>query len=915
MDFKPGISGRFFAPEEIAMKRLRRALSRFLGAFAGRRRENDLAAELESHIRMQTDDNLRLGMPADEARRAAMLKFGSVESAKESMRDQRGLPNAEAFLKDIRYAGRGIRKNPGFAAAVILTLALGIGANTAIFSVVYAVLLKPLPYASPEQIYAVEVVVPERTSQFASLPVTVQAYLDWRKAETAFPSMTVLRPWECNLTGDAEPERLGGARVSANFFSFLGVPVARGREFYAAEEQPGKEHVVVISDQLWRRRYGADPAVIGRAIDINGEPHQVVGIADPSLLVPSGTQLHSFLPFAPRIDLWKPIAPTPRELENESWDHGLLVRLPQHGQLEHGRQQLQTMLNALIRTKMPDFKSELLIQLAPVREVYSGKIRLGLLLVLAASGLLLLTACVNIANLFLARVASRASEFATKIALGAGRTRIVSQMLTESMVLAMLGGALGAAVATYGAALLAALGPAGLPLPAGASLNLPVLSFALAASLATGIACGLFPAWQAYRKDAAAQLQESARAALGGSRAARFRRLLVGTEMALGTVLLASTALLLHSFVKIMRADRGYEVERVLAVDLSLFGERYAAAESRVDFYRTLTQNVQGLPGILAAGAINGLPASGSSGVAATIAIFRDTDTDFPSAVLERPVATIRSVTAGYFAASRTALIAGRFLAPDEPTLVAVVSESLANRLWPGESAASVVGRTFRQGNVQGPLITVVGVAQDVRAGAVDQELISSIYRPHGQWASGPMTMVVRTAREPADMAAPLRAEIRNLDANLPIPATRTMQEIVSASVAERRFQMLLTSLFALAALLLGAVGIYGVVSYAVASRTREVGLRIALGAMKSDVMRWVFAQGMKPVLVGLAAGLAGAIAIARALRNLLFEITPTDPLALGSVALILLLTSGLACYLPARRASRMDPIIALRHE
>ncbi len=853
------------------------------------------------------------GLSRDEAELRARREFGAIDLAKDECRDERPVEWLDHLLRDVRYACRSLRKSPGFAAAAIVTLALGIGANTAIFSVVYAVLLKSLPYAQPDQIYSVEVVVPERRSQFASLPVTVQAYLDWRKSDTAFAGMSALKPWDCNLTGDGDAERLGGARVSANFFSFLGVPI-RGRGFFPEEEQTGKDRVVVISDALWRRRYGADPALIGRTINVNGQNHLVAGIAPPSLLVPTGTLLHAMVPFAPRIDVWKPIAPTKNDLRNESWDHGLLVRLRPGENLEHGRVQLQAILNTLVHAEQPGIKTELIIQVVPIREIYSGKVRLPLLLILAASALLLLTACTNIANLFLARVASRAAEFATRIALGAGRARIVSHTLTETILLSILGGTLGAIIAGYGVGLLAAYGPDDVRLLADTRLNLPVFLFAIAASLFTGILCGVFPAWQAYRKDAAVGLQEGARTAFGGNRAVRFRQFLVGVEMALGTALLASAGLLLHSFVKVMQADRGYQVEHVLAVDLSPFGPHYATPENRVAFYHELTASVRTLPGVLAAGAISDLPAtSGSFGNSRTI--FYAMDTNFQSLVLARPVAAIQSTTTGYFAASGTALRAGRFFTEQEQVPVALISESLANRLWPQETPAVVLGRTLRQGDVTGPLITVVGVVEDVRPGAVDRELPPIIYRPHQQWASGLMSLVVRTAQEPAALAPAVRAEIKKMDSSLPIPNIRTMREIVSASVTQRRFQMMLTSLFAIVALLLGAVGVYGVVSYSVACRTRDIGLRMALGAMRSDVLCWVFSKGMQPVVIGLLAGLGGAVAAATGLRSLLFGIAPVDPVSLGGVALILLLVSGMACYLPARRAARLDPMIALRHE
>ncbi|HEV2447810.1 MAG TPA: FtsX-like permease family protein [Candidatus Sulfopaludibacter sp.] len=617
--------------------------------------------------------------------------------------------------------------------------------------------------------------------------------------------------------------------------------------------------------------------------------------------------------FAPRIDIWRPIAPTEGELNNESWDHGLLVRLKPGQSAERGRQQLETAINALLHAQAPGINATLIPELVPIRDIYAGKLRLRLLLVLAAAGLLLLTACVNAANLFLARVASRAAEFATRIALGAGRARLVSLMLGETVLLAIAGGALGAAIAEAGARLLADFGPDDIRMLAGSRLNGPAFLFAAAASLATAIVCGLLPAWQAYRKDAAATLQEGARA-FGGSRAVRLRQVLVGVEMALGTALLASAGLLLHSFVNVLGADRGYQVERVLAADLTLSGPRYESGPSRAAFFRNLAETVRAMPGVTAAGAISDLPvSSGAFGNSRTI--FRSTDTDFRSLVLARPVALIRSVTAGYFAASGTPLLAGRFFATREPAPVALIGESLAHRLWPGEATPAVVGRTLRQGDVTGPLIEVVGVVADVRAGSADRELPPHIYRPIGQWTSYSMSLVVRTAREPAALAPAVRAAIRKMDATLPIAAIRTIRELVDASVADRRFQMMLTSLFAVVALLLGAVGVYGMVSYSVACRTRDIGLRMALGAMRGDVMRWVLASGMRPAAFGMLAGLAGTVAMATALRSLLFGIVPADPAAIGCVSVVLLLASGLACYLPARRASRLDPVMALRHE
>lgn len=882
--------------------------------FRRRQWEEKMDAEFRFHLDSQIDDYVRQGLSREEAELRSRREFGAVNLAKDECRDQRPTEWFDHALRDLRYALRTLRRNAGFSIAAVLTLALGVGANTAIFAVLYAVLMKPLPYSEPDQIFSVEVVMPERRSQFASLPVTIQAYLNWRKTETVFSAMSALTPWECNVSGDAEPERLGGARVSSNFFSFLGVPIVHGRTFLQDEERPGNDRVVVISDALWRRRYGSDPGVVGRKIDINSASYVVVGVASPALLVPTGSQLHPVLAFAPRVDIWKPIAPTNRELAGESWDHGLLVRLRPGENAEKGRQQLHAALNEFFRTQVLGVKIDLIPQLTPIREIYTGNVRSKLLMVFLASVLLLLTAGANIANLFLARTASRAAEFATRIALGAQRSRILTQVLAESLLIAVLGGIFGVILALVCSAVLMARGPDDIRVFAGTPVGLPAMLFASFASLAMAIICGTIPAWKADRKAFLGDITDHARTVLGDRSSEQSRRALVCVEMALATALLACAALLLHSFVKVMQVDRGYQIERVLAVDLSLFGDRYASGEKRIEFYRELTASVRAIPGILAAGAISDLPAvAGSSG--ASRAIFHATDTDYANLVMQRPVAMVRSVTTGYFAASGTTLQAGRYFSHQEQTPVAVISASLAQRLWPGESMSAAVGRMLRQGDVKGPLISVIGVAEDVRPASIDREMPPLIYRPHSQWASGPMTVVARSIDEPSALVPAIRATLRKLDSRLPIPTIRTMREIVSASVAQRRFQMQLILAFAIVALLLGGVGVYGVVSYSVTRRTKDIGLRIALGAMPGDVVRWVFANGMRPVIVGVLIGLGTTIAIAGVLRHLLFGISPVDPYALGIVLMVLSLTSGVACYLPARRAANSDPIVALRHE
>jgi putative ABC transport system permease protein len=866
--------------------------------------EGEMDRELRFHLEMETAENIRRGMSEEEARRAALLSFGGLDRTKEDYRDVARFRRLEEFWQDLRYGARMLLKTPGFTAAAALTLALGVGANTAVFSVVYATLLKPLPYPEAERLYAVEIVLPERNLSFAG---RIQDYLEWRKADTAFSAVAALQTAGWNLTGSGEPERVGAARVSANFFDFLGVPPALGRGFALEEETPGADRVVVISDALWRRRYAADPNLVGQTIELDGQGHVVVGIASPTLLVPTGTQLHSTLLFAPRIDIWKPIAPTKADLEGENFNTGLLLRLKANESVEHGRQQLEGFYRDYVRRVAPELKISILPRLAPIRDVYSGTFRLRLLLVFAASAILLLTACVTLANLLLARFIGRAGEFSIRTALGAGRVRLLAQALTEVTMLALAGGLIGVAGAYSTAGLLTAYDPAAEKLLGDSRLNLPVLLFAMVIALLTGLVCGAVPAWRASRADAAQVLKEGG-ANVSGRRTARFQFALVSVQIALGTALLTSAGLLLHSFVRLSRVDRGYEVERTLALNIAFSGR---SQEQRVEFIRRLMENIRGLPGVEAVGAVSDLPALGVSGFQT---IFYQTDTDFQSVVMSRPTAGQRSATPGYFAASLTALKAGRFFTEQDQTPVAVISESLAKRLWPNAPLNDVVGRAVREGDVTGPLTVIVGVVEDIRPGSAERELPPQLYRPHHQRNSGGMNVVVRTSGAPAALASAIRSEVRKLTPNLPIADMRTMKEIVSTSIAQRRFEMLLTSAFAAVAILLGVIGVYGVVSLSVANRTREIGLRMALGASPSAVTRWVFARGLRPVFIGALAGLLGAVIIATSLRSLLFAVEPADPIALGSVTLILLCASLLACYLPARRAASLNPSDLLRN-
>ena len=842
-------------------------------------------------------------MTRDEARLAARRAMGSVALAKDLHRDARSFGWLDDLRQDSRHALRNLRQAPGFTFVAVLTVALGVGANIAIFSVVYQALLKPLPFARPGELVKISTFLPQVADRFDTLPVTAPDFLEFRRANSVFSGLAALTSRDFNLTGSGEPERLHGARVSAEIFSLLGVRPERGRHFVAGEDEEGRDAVVVISHTLWERRFGSDPAITSRTILLDGRSHAIVGVMPADLLFPVGRQFDRYITFGPRVEIWKPMAFTKSERESEGdFNFGVIGRLKSGVSIEAARQQIDVLternLDRIKKLAPDDFR--MFTRVTPLHEVFTRDSRRGLLLLEAAVGLLLLVACVNLANLLMARTNSRDVEFVVRAALGAGRGRLMRQLLTEALVVTSLGGAVGVVLAAWTGPLLLAYGPGSAA--RAWTLTPPVLAFAAMMTIATALLFGLGPALRTTADAVRDRLRSGSRVATG-----RLRQTLIAVEVALCTALLAVAGLLLHSFVNVTGVDAGFDSERVLTVDLSLPERQYASAQTEI-FYRDLIARVRTQPGVDAAGAISRLPIA-HEGAVSTILL--DTDTQLR---VDRPSAFVRSVTSDLFTAMQTPLRAGRAFAEQESAPVAIVSEGLARSLWPGAALWSIVGRGVRRDPAD-PVMTVVGVVGDVRGDALDREAPVTIYFPLGQDVRNGMTLVVRTTRDPLAAVSAVRAAVSALDPNLPIAAIRTMGDVVSASLTDRRFQMSLVTLLALLALALAVVGIYGVTSYTVARRTREIGLRVALGAQRRDVLSTVMADGLRPVLIGLALGVIGAQIAGQSIRAALFGIGLLDPVAFGGVVALLLLTATLACYLPARRAASLDPMVALRAE
>ncbi|HEX7362967.1 MAG TPA: ABC transporter permease [Bryobacteraceae bacterium] len=807
---------------------------------------------------------------------------------------------------DFRLTLRMLRKHPGFAAVAIATLALGIGANTAMFTVVDHVLLRPLAYRDANRLVAIQESVPAFANLAPWIPVNALHFLDWKKNVHAFDEIALLDGGTVNLTGSGAPMRIPSARASWNLFSMLGVRPELGRLFLGEENQPGHDHVVMLTYGLWKQRFAGDPHIIGRKILLNDAPYTVIGVLPASFRFPKLSDLFAMRISEKRPEIWTPFALTKNMLEAlGDFDYASIARL--HPGVSLSQVNAELNIEEARLAKQAPVKIQFRAEIVPLRMQITGRSRTGLEVLLAAVGAVLLIVCVNIANLLLARAISRRREFAIRAAMGATRRDLARQMLVESGTLALAGGAFGLAIAYAGVRLIVAYAPVAVPRMNQVHIDGPVLLFTLAISILAALISGVFPAWVFGKADPQEAMKAGSRGTTSGSHAGRLRSALIAVEVGLCTVCLVAGGLLLHSFANLLGVNKGFQPAHVVTADLNLPQKRYPKSTQRTAFVRQLVDGVERIPGVQSAAVASHLPLSGAGG---NNLIYLP-GVNVP--LTQRPLADIRPSTPAYFRTIGIPLRAGRIFArADGKHLVAVVSAKTALRLWPREDP---IGKLFRIGENTRPTVRVVGVAGDVHAESLSKAPTLTVYVPYWQNTRTSPSLVVKTKMNPSRIGAEIRKLIRTLDPEMPIPQISTMNELVSDSLAQRKFQLELILLFALAAILLAGLGIYGVISYSVAQRTTEVGIRMALGAQVSHIRSLILRQGLAPVLIGLTIGIAASFGVDRLLASLLFGISPTDPLAVTGVIVLIAGIAAFAAYLPARRATRIDPAIALRYE
>jgi putative ABC transport system permease protein len=873
---------------------------RLLALLHRRSHETQMNEEIRQHLDGLIERNVTAGMPAEEARQAALRQFGGVEQVKESARAERIWIWPAEFWQDLQYGFRMLVKNPGFTIVAVLALALGIGANSAIFSVVNTVLLRPLPYKNPDQL----MMVWEEAAHFGFPRNTPSPanFLDWRAQNTVFQAMAAMAPSSFNLTGNGEPERFDGRRVSADLFPLLGVEPQLGRVFLPEEDRPGRGRAVIVSYGLWQRRFAADPGIIGKPLTLNGESYTVVGV------MPRGFQLPSF-----KDQLWVPLAFDSKEAASRG-NHYLevIARLKPGSGIKQARAEMDAIALRL-QQQYPEDNTRIGVTLVPLHEQIVGDVKPALLLLLGAVGFVLLIACANVANLLLARAAVRQKEIALRLALGAGRSRLTRQFLAESLLLAALGGGFGLLLALLGLDLLKVFIPDTISQAQAISIDARVLIFTVLVSLVTGVIFGLAPATQVSNLNLNVTLKEGGRDSSAGSRGNRMRNVLVVVEVAVSFVLLIGAGLLINSFIHLRNLDPGFRADHLLAMKVQLPELKYPDQAQRSAFYTELTRRVQTLPGVRSTAVASNLPLT-YDGDSILISIEGRAD---PPPDQRRDVVT-RVVGPHYFETMGIPLVQGReFTEKDKEASVwgAVISEMTARYFWPGENP---IGKRLKPGTSSSTSHwrEVIGVVRDVRQNdlVADPKLQMYLTYEQADWFA-PNALVVRTSVDPLSLGPAVRRTVWEIDKDQSVSDIRSMAGIVSEALARQRFSMLLLGVFAALALVLAAVGIYGVMSYSVAQRTREIGIRMALGAQKSDVLKMTIRQGLQLVVVGVVIGLAAAFVLTRVMSSLLFRVSATDPTTFVAIPLLLMSVALLASYIPALRSMKIDPVVALRYQ
>lgn len=864
----------------------RRAWNRFRGVFAAARGEAELASEIESHLAMQADDYVRQGMSPDEARRRAAILFGGAEGVKETYRDQRGLPALETLLRDIRYAVRTMRKNPGFTATAVLSLALGIAASTAMFTVVNSLLLRTLPYRDPNRLAAVSM----------GGAITAPMFEKLRREARSIESAALFQSWTFNLAAGGEPERVPAARVSSSLFHVLGIWPRIGRAFTAGEDRPGNDRVVLVGDALWKNRFAADPHIVGRTVLLSGAPYTIIGVMPPGFQFPDGPELPETTGAFPPAGMWRPMAMGESERTCDGcYNFAMIARL--RGGVEPDRAQAE--LNRIAEKTLgrKAASGEPLVTVRALKDVVTSQVRRPVVVLFAAVGVALLIACVNVAGLLLARGLSRRAEIALRLSLGAARGRIVRQMLTEALVLSVCAGLLAIPLAFAGVRGILSIAPPDVFGLDTIHLDARVLAFAFVLSLMTVLIAGVIPAIETARHAPGDVLKDQGRTATAAP--SRIRKLLVTAEFALALLLFVAATLLARSFAEVARTPLGFHPENVLTMRVSLPDALYNE-KRRAVLIPQLVADCATIPGVTSAAAISTLPLTGGH------AGWGMNAPDDPG---RNVMMRARLITPGYFRTAGIRLLDGReFTANDGGKApAAILSKLAAQQLWPG--VVNPIGRKL--GNRK---TTVVGIVDDTRASGLDAEILPYIYVPF-EFPDEDFALVVRAAANPTGLASAVKSQVWRIAKDQPITNVELMTQLVADSIAPRRFEAVLMGLFAAFSLGLAALGIYGVISYSVAQRTHEIGIRMALGASRFDVVLETVKEAGILALAGAAAGLSAALFVMPLLRSLLYGISATEP-ALYAISLAALVGAALiASVVPAKRAAGLDPMACLRHE